>query len=407
MLEALRYRDFRLLWSARLTSFLGTWLLVVAAPAYVFRLSGSLVAVGLTTTAQYLPALILGPSAGVLSDRWNRRKVMVAMDLLRVGAVSLFFLVHSAHTVWIMYAGIVVESTGGALFRPASQALTPQVVGKGKALAGAASLNSLTDAIARLAGPPLGAAIALLGGFYILAGLDAASYAASAALIFMISGTYAWHQDDKLTLHRAWTMLADGAGAIRHAPMAHALLPVSTLFLVANASLGAILTPFGMTHWGGERQVGLTISGLGIGFLIGAPMIRAFATRIQPRLLLGSALAAAGIDFFLLFHSRTVIEAMAAAVVNGLFGSLILAVPQVILQIVIPNEVLGRVSAAFFTAEALATLVGSLEGPFVAQYFGYGWTTAIACAGVLAAALLTFTIVPAMAFETAVPVYPQ
>lgn len=66
----------------------------------------------------------------------------------------------------------------------------------------------------------------------------------------------------------------------------------------------------------------------------------------------------------------------------------------------IPNEVLGRVSAAFFAAEALATLVGSLEGPFVAQYAGYAWTTAIACSVVLAAALLSLLIISTMALGT-------
>lgn len=399
MLEALRYRNFRLLWLARLTSFLGNWLLVVAAPAYVFLLSHSLVAVGLMTTAEYLPPLVLGPTGGVFSDRWNRRKLMVSMDLLRVGAVSLFFLVHSANTVWIMYAAVIAESTGGVLFRPASQALTPMVVGTGKALTGAASLNSLTDAIVRLTGPPLGAALALLGGFHLLAGLDVASYLISAVLISMTRGIDARPQKEKLTLRRAGIMLADGARAIYRVPMARALLPVSVLFLTANASLGALLTPFGLSHWGGERQVGLTISALGIGFLLGAPMIRASVDRIQPRLLLGGALVLTGSDFFVLFHSNTLLEAMAAAVVNGMFGSQILAVPQVILQRVIPNELLGRVSAAFFTGEALATLVGSLEGPFVAQYAGYEWTTAIACSVVLAAALLSFVIIPQMALE--------
>jgi MFS family permease len=402
VLEALGFRDFRLLWSARLTSFLGDWLLVVAAPAYVFQLSHSLVAVGLMATAEFLPPLILGPSGGVLSDRWNRRKLMVSMDLLRVGAVSLFFLVHSANTVWIMYAAVVMESAAGVLFRPAAQALTPMVVGTGKALTGAASLNSLTDAIVRLAGPPLGAALALVGGFHLLAWLDMASYVASAALIAMVRGRYAGPHNEKLTLRRAGIMLADGARAIRRSPMARTLLPVSVMFLTANTSLGALLTPFGITHWGGERQVGLTISALGAGFLLGAPMIRAFSDRIQPRFMLGGALLGTAIAFFFLFHSDTLLEAMAAAVIIGLFGAQILTVPQVILQKVIPNEVLGRVSAAFFMGEALAMLVGSLEGPFVAQYAGYAWTTAIACSVTLAAGLLGLFVIPQIALETPV-----
>ncbi|GLI02904.1 MFS transporter [Phytohabitans aurantiacus] len=78
MIEALRLRDFRLLWLARLVSLLGSWLLIVAVPAYVFALTGSLVATGLTLAAEFLPSVLLGPIAGVLADRWDRRSAMLA-----------------------------------------------------------------------------------------------------------------------------------------------------------------------------------------------------------------------------------------------------------------------------------------------------------------------------------------
>lgn len=400
MLEALRIRDFRLLWSARLTSLLGSWLLVVAAPAYVFQVSGSLMAVGLTIAAEYLPVLILGPIAGTIADRWNRRQIMVSMDLMRLGAVALFFLVHSAGTVWIMYAAMTLESVGTVLFRPASQALTPLVVGSGKALSGAASLNSLTDAIVRLAGAPLGAALMVAAGFHLLVGLDMASYLGSATIISMTRGNYPWLDKGKLTVRRAGAELADGVRAIRRSPMARGLLPVSVLFLTANASLSGVLIPFGITHWGGERQVGLAISALGIGFLIGAPMIRVMSDRVQPKLILACTLIVTAAAFFALFHSDALLPAMASTIVIGACGSPILATPQVTLQRVIPNEVLGRVSAAFVSGEALATLIGSLEGPSIAQNVGYAWTTGIACVATAITAVLSLLIVPAMAMGT-------
>src|SRR3954467_3680158 len=110
MLQALRVRDFRLLWSGRLVSLLGTWLLTVAVPAYVLELTGSLLATGLTLAAEYLPLLLLGPLAGVLSDRWDRRRLMIATDLLRAVAVGPMLLVHSRDTVWIIYVALAAES---------------------------------------------------------------------------------------------------------------------------------------------------------------------------------------------------------------------------------------------------------------------------------------------------------
>ena len=88
MLRALLVRDFRLLWAAGLVSSLGSWLLVLAVPAHVFLVTRSLAASGLTMAAEYLPWLLLGPVAGVLADRWDRRRLMIAADVFLAGAVA-------------------------------------------------------------------------------------------------------------------------------------------------------------------------------------------------------------------------------------------------------------------------------------------------------------------------------
>jgi len=159
LLQALRVRDFRLLWSGRLVSLPGTWLLTVAVPAYVLELTGSLLATGLTLAAEYLPLLLLGPLAGVLSDRWDRRRLMIATDLLRAVAVGPMLLVRSRDTVWTIYVALAAESVGSILFRPAAQAHVPVVVGTGPLLSSANALNAGTDATVRLIGAPLGATL--------------------------------------------------------------------------------------------------------------------------------------------------------------------------------------------------------------------------------------------------------
>ena len=85
MFQALRIRDFRLVWGGGVISALGTWLLVLAIPAHVLLVTGSLRDTGLTLAAQYLPFLVLGPVAGVASDRWDRRRLMIATSLFRAG----------------------------------------------------------------------------------------------------------------------------------------------------------------------------------------------------------------------------------------------------------------------------------------------------------------------------------
>src|SRR5690349_1845648 len=110
MFAALRVKDFRLLWSGRLVSSLGTWLLTIAVPAYALQLTGSVMVTGLTLAAEYAPLLLLGPLAGVLSDRWDRRRLMLATDLVRAGAVAVMLLARSPGGVWILYVALAAES---------------------------------------------------------------------------------------------------------------------------------------------------------------------------------------------------------------------------------------------------------------------------------------------------------
>jgi MFS family permease len=92
MLQVLRIRDFRLLWFSGLVSALGSWLLVIAIPAHVFLVTSSLRATGLTLAAEYLPLLVLGPVAGVFTDRWDRRRLVIATNLFCAGAVAMMLL---------------------------------------------------------------------------------------------------------------------------------------------------------------------------------------------------------------------------------------------------------------------------------------------------------------------------
>ncbi len=380
MLAALRVRDFRLLWAARTVSVFGTWLLVVAVPAHVFHLTGSLLAAGAALAAEFLPPVVLGPVAGVLVDRWDRRRVMVAADVLRAVAVTALLFARDPGDLWLVYVALVAESTGTVLFRPAAQAQTPVVVGTGTALSGANALNSLSDGVARLVGAPLGGALTSVVGFPALVVADAVSYLVSAALVLSMSRRAGGGRGPGVGRE-----LLEGLAFLRSERTAKSLLVVSTVFLAANASLSALLVPFGLTALGGAGPVGLVMSGLGVGFLVGAPMTRALVDRLRPGPLLAGALAVTSAGFALLFGSTSLTSALPAAVLIGLSGSTALVVAQTALQRVTPAEVLGRVSAVLFTGEAAATFVGALAGPALAELTSPRTTAFAACAVTLAA----------------------
>jgi predicted MFS family arabinose efflux permease len=382
---ALRIRDFRLLWAGGLISSLGSWLLTIAIPADVLMATGSLRDTGLTLAAQYLPPLILGPVAGVFADCADRRRLMIAANLFCAGAVATMLLGVAPGRYWVLYLALIAENSGTVLSAPALQARTPAIVGTGALLSSANVLSSVGGGTVRLIGGPLGGILLAAYGIRPLICADALSYVAAAAAAFLTSrpgrALSRAPGDGKNVIPRLAVDLIQGARALRDQPAARALLPVTVVFLAANASLSALLIPLGIQRLGGGERTGFLLSCLGAGFLLGAPVIRALMDRVQPRDLLAASLAVTAGGYLVLFTSSSLGTALTAATAIGVSGSMSLVIPQTTVQRLIPDAALGRVSAIFLTGEAAATLAGAMAGPFLAQ--AAGLTVAAAAASLL------------------------
>jgi MFS family permease len=409
MFQALRIRDFRLLWGGSVVSALGTWLLVLAIPAHVLLVTGSLRDTGLTLAAQYLPVLILGPVAGVLTDRWDRRRLMIATSLFRAGAVAVMLLGTAPGRYWVLYGALIAESGAGVLYIPAWRARTPAMVGTGTLLSSANSLNALADGAVRLVGGPLGGVLLTVFGIGWVIGADALSYLVSAAANAMTSRPALGHATPEVeaprharrtsTVRHVARDLTEGVRVLRGQPVARALLLVTVIFLAANASLSAMLIPLGIRRLGGGENTGLVLSALGVGFLLAAPLLRALLDRVPPRILLAATLTATAVGQFALFTSTSLVTALPAAVAIGTFGSMSEVIPQTALQRVIPNAVLGRIGAVFLTGEAAVGLLGAVGGPFLAQVIQLPGLAVAASLVTLAAAALTRLTVPRTPFR--------
>jgi MFS family permease len=394
--QALRIPDFRLLWGGGLISSLGSWLLVLAVPAHILAVTGSLRDTGLTLAAQYLPQLVLGPVAGAAADGWDRRRLMIGANLFCAGAVAVMLLGTSPGRYWVLYAALAAENFGTVLYAPALQARVPAVVGTGPLLSSANSLTSASGGIVRLIGGPLGGVLLAACGIRWLIGADAFSYLLAAAAMFMTSRSRRGHRKRNALIKAVARDLIEGTRVLRAQPAARSLLPVTAVFLTANAALGAVLIPFGVRRLGGSEHTGLLLACLGAGYLVGAPVIRAFLDWAEPRNLLTASLAATAGAYFLLFTSSSLPTALPAAAAAGMSGSMTLVIQQTVLQRVIPGAVLGRVSAVFLTAEAAATLIGSVAGPFLAQAANLTAAASAASLVTLGAAALAFRTVPPM-----------
>ncbi|WP_427886699.1 MFS transporter [Kribbella sp. GL6] len=383
----MRNRDFRRLWLSGAVSGIGSWLLVVAIPVYVFTLTGSTVATGLTLALEALPALLIGPWAGVLLDRWDLARAMWIADLVSAGTVALILFADRDH-VWLIYLAILLENTATTVFRPAARALLPAVVGTGDELAAANALNAVTGSVLRLAAPPLGALLLAGPGIEFVLALDIVSYLVSAAVIATVR-----------TRRHATTAvpprpLEGLRAAVEHRAL-RGILIGQTVFLTANAGLTALLVPFTVDRLHAPGYVvGYLISGLGAGYLVGAALSTRAARLLGIRELLTVTQLASAAAYFALFNAPSVPIAVAAAVLIGFPGSILLITAGTTIQRAAPSAVLASVGAIFFAADSLALLLGGLVAPAITLAIGLPTTLNLLAALAVGAAGLTLIVVP-------------
>ena len=380
-------RDFRRLWFSGAVSGIGSWLLIVAIPFYVFTLTGSAVATGLTLALEALPALLIGPWAGVLLDRWDLARAMWIADLASAAAVGLILFADRDH-VWLIYLAILLENTATTVFRPAVRALLPAVVGTGSELARANAVNAVTSSAIRLAAPPLGALLLAGPGITCVLIVDIVSYLLSAATIATV------HTRRHPTTGVPPRPLEGLRAVVNHRAL-RGILIGQTVFLTANAGLTALLVPFTVDRLHAPGYVvGYLISGLGAGYLIGAAASTRAARLLGTRELLTLTQFVTALAYFALFNAPNVPLAVAAAVLIGLPGSILLITVQTTIQRTAPTAVLASVGALFFAADSVALLIGALAAPAMALALQLRLTLNLIAALAVCAAVLTLIVVP-------------
>ena len=182
-LRLVRNRNFSLLWVGQLISLLGDRIHIIALGALVAG-RGSELELGLTFAATAVPSVVLGPLAGVLVDRWDRRRTMIASDVVRAAlvlAVPFAFEIH----IGFVYLAAFLTATVTLLFRPAKTAVVPAIVEE-RDLVSANSAMSVPETAADLIGFPLAGLIvtalsSVIGAAFVL---DAGTYIVSGVLIW-------------------------------------------------------------------------------------------------------------------------------------------------------------------------------------------------------------------------------
>lgn len=331
---------FRRLWIAGFVSEIGDWVLLVALPVYVYQRTGSTAATATTFVVALLPSLVLSPLAGVLADRWDRRKLMLLVSLAQ--AVTLLPLL----TGDLVLVNVVTAVQAGlaALFEPAKNALLPTLVPREQVPA-ANGLVGLNSNLARLVGASLGG---LLLGYTGLPGVvlvDVVSFLLAALLL--ASGTADTAREAGKPAWRAWL---DGLREIR-GPL-RPMVAVVGLMAVSQGLFVVLFVVFVTARLGGgAAEVGLLRGVQAVGGLLGGLLVGALARRLPPGRLLGVSLLGFGVVAAVGWNAPHLTTALAfylaVFMVIGVPGVVAGAGMMSALQLHAVDEVRGRVLATF------------------------------------------------------------
>jgi len=382
----LRQRLFTVLWVATIIGNTGSFIRDVASAWIMTDLSPSPAAVALVQAAATLPIFLLAIPAGVLSDILDRRKFLIAIQLL-LASVSICLMLLSAtglQSIATLVGLTFLGGVGAALMGPTWQAIVPELVER-KDLKSAVALNSLGINIARAIGPAMGGLILASLGAAFTYGVDVITY------VFVISALLWWRRPPAAQDVLSERFVGAFRAGLRYARASrelHVVLLRAFVFFALASSVWALLPLVARGLLGGGAGFyGILLGAVGLGAIGGAiimPMLRARLS--ADGLLLLAALVTAAVMAFLSFAPPQW-AAVAALLLLGAAWITALTTLNGVAQAILPNWVRGRSLAVYLTVFNGAMTVGSLSWGAIAQLIGVPYTLLVGAIGLIVAGI--------------------
>lgn len=369
--RSLRNRNARLFFGGMLVSNIGTWMQTTAQALLVLRLTGKGTSLGLITGAQFLPMALLGPWAGVLADRTNRRRMALWTQTgLAAQAVVLAIVDLADHeSVAVVAVLSLVLGVFSALDNPARRGVVTELVDEAD-VANALSLNTAVMTGSRVFGPALaGFLVASIGTGWCFA-INAASFLA------VLAGLLAMNPAELRVAPRA----PRGGRPLRESiafvgrdpllrPMFVSLVVVSTFAFNYNVALPLLVK---QAYGGSATAVGWLLAVTSVGSVIGSLAV-ASRRDVGARAFAG-AMVVLGVSATLLGAMPSLAGAYGVAVPMGIGGAAFLAVTNGIMQPRTPPHMRGRLLALQATAFLGSTVIGGPITGWIGDHVGPGWS---------------------------------
>jgi MFS family permease len=363
-------RDFRLLYFGTLISLGGDWFLTVALLDLVLELTGSATLVSLVLLSQTLPIFLFTPHAGHLIDRMDRRKLMIAVDLLRIGACLLPLLARTPAMLPFAFAGVFLIAVGSAYFEPASQAALPNIVAS-EDLAAANVLMGSTWGTMLAAGAGIGGIVTAVLGRDASFLFDAFSFGVSAILLMRMRVRFSEERGAQDVHPPFLESVRETFRFARAKPRVLALLTVKCGYGL-GAGVIAMVGVFGREVFhGGAFGIGLLYAARGIGALLGPFLLRGAIRKdeAQYRAIAFCVLGFA-VGYAALALSNSLAFGFAAVLFAHLGGGAAWQVSTYGLQRETPDVIRGRIFSADYGFVTLTMAISALAAGIAADHFG-------------------------------------
>jgi hypothetical protein len=387
ILRPLAIRDFALLWTGAAVSLLGDGVYIVAIAWQVYELSDTPTALSLVGVAWTLPMAAFLLVGGVVSDRFDRREIMIATDLVRAVAVAVIAVlsITGALELWHLILLAAVFGTGDAFFGPAFNSVVPQIVPQ-RLLVQANSLDQfIRPFMMALAGPAIGGlTVAALGAGAAFA-FDAGSFLLSALAISLMSAGHKVDRADEEP-RSALADMREGFRFVRQHAWLWGTLLGAAISLLAFWGPVEVLVPFRIKNdlGGGADAFGLVLAAGGVGAILAAVAMAQLGLPRKHMTFMYVAWAVGCLGIAGLAFATVLWQAMVSSFAQQALFASGLIVWGTLIQTLVPARLLGRVTSLdWFVSTCLVPVSFALTGPVAAAV---GAEATLAGAGVVAAA---------------------
>ncbi len=359
-------RDYRYLWLSQVVSLTGDWFNLIASASLIGKLSGSGLAIGGLFLARMLPPFVFGPLAGVIADRFDRRKILILSDLLRMVVVLNFLFVQTERDIWLLYLLTVLQLSISAFFEPTRAALMPGLVPR-QDLITANALDGITWSAMLALGAALGGLATALFGITAAFIIDAATFLVSAWFVGRIGAPVIRLEADGLAESSAgWNAFVAGMRYLWQRP---AILVIALVKASSSLAFGGIAVvevafakdvfPIGNEGAGTLGLIYLTI-GLGTGL---GPVVARRITGDNPPAMQWAILfsyVAMLIGYTMQGWAFSLVIFLVATFIRTLGTGISWVYASSLLQIIVPGHYLGRVFAFDLAMMTLASAISTL-----------------------------------------------